>query len=67
MKGAEEHCWVRPLNIIACAHLQWENALFYWLHCCTVVIDILTHYLPVIMVGNHLSDKVEGQCMRERQ
>ena len=44
-----------------------ERILFYWLPCCTVVIDILTHYLPVIMVGNHLNDKGQGQCVRERQ
>ena len=28
MKVAEKYFWVRALNVVACAHLWWEDSLF---------------------------------------
>jgi Ca2+/Na+ antiporter len=56
-----EEYWMRALmwslTLGVVLYLLLIGHLYYWLHCVAVLV-ILTHYLPIIMLRKHPSDKV---------
>lgn len=62
----EEYCvralmWLLTLSVVL--NLLLKGHLYYWLHYVAGLV-ILTHYLPIIMLRKHSSDKVEDQLIQ---
>jgi Ca2+/Na+ antiporter len=53
--------WSLTLDVVL--YLLLKGHLYYWLHYVAVLV-ILTHYLSIIMLRKHSSDKVEDQLIQ---
>lgn len=62
-----EEYWVRALvwsvTVDVVLYLLLKIRLYCWLHYVAALV-ILTHCLPIIMLGKHSSDKVEDQLIQ---